>query len=128
MPDDYEVGYGKPPKASQFRKGVSGNPRGRPRGALNRRTILNRALREKVVITENGKRKRVTKHEAIYKQLVNKGVGGDLKAIIEVSKLTAPAVAEESQNSEEAPLSGADQETLDSILSRMKQCIQQSKD
>ena len=29
--DDYNVGYGKPPKASQFKKGQSGNPKGRPK-------------------------------------------------------------------------------------------------
>ena len=33
--DDYEVGYGKPPKNTQFRKGVSGNPRGRPKKSLD---------------------------------------------------------------------------------------------
>ena len=27
----YEVGYGKPPKATRFKKGQSGNPKGRPR-------------------------------------------------------------------------------------------------
>ncbi len=32
MADDYEIGYGKPPKQTQFRKGQSGNPRGRPKG------------------------------------------------------------------------------------------------
>ena len=30
---DYQVGYGKPPGHTRFRPGVSGNPRGRPRGA-----------------------------------------------------------------------------------------------
>jgi hypothetical protein len=33
---DYEVGYGKPPKDTQFKKGKSGNPRGR----VARRTVL----------------------------------------------------------------------------------------
>jgi uncharacterized protein DUF5681 len=125
MPDDYEVGYGKPPKSSQFSKGVSGNPRGRPKGAMNRKTLLHRALSETVVITENGKRKRVSKREAIYKQLVNKSVGGDLKAIIEVNKLTADP--EEPQHSAETPLSPADQENLESILERMKECLKESK-
>jgi hypothetical protein len=33
--DDYEIGYGKPPKNSQFQKGISGNSRGRPQESLD---------------------------------------------------------------------------------------------
>lgn len=35
----YDVGYGKPPEASQFKPGQSGNPKGRPKGARNRAPI-----------------------------------------------------------------------------------------
>ena len=48
---DYEVGYGKPPRHSQFVKGQSGNPRGRPAGAKNLKTLLNKALNELVIVT-----------------------------------------------------------------------------
>jgi hypothetical protein len=77
---NYEVGYGKPPQRTRFRKGQSGNPKGRPRGSRNATTILNEALHERVVVTENGRRKSATKLEVIFKQLVNKAAQGDHRA------------------------------------------------
>jgi len=79
-PPHYSVGYRKPPAHSRFKKGQSGNPRGRPKGERNRTTILNSILNERVVVTDNGMRKRITKQEAVYKQLVNKAASGDPRA------------------------------------------------
>lgn len=79
-PPRYSVGYRKPPVHSRFKKGQSGNPRGRPKGERNRTTILNSILNERVVVTDNGMRKRITKQEAVYKQLVNKAASGDPRA------------------------------------------------
>jgi hypothetical protein len=62
-----QVGYCSPPEATRFQKGVSGNPRGRPKGSLNVATVLTRTLRQKVAITENGRRRTVTKLEAALK-------------------------------------------------------------
>ena len=78
---DYDIGYGKPPLHSQFGKGHSGNPRGRPKGSRNLSTLLDGALNERVIVSENGKRKRISKREAILKQLVNKAASGDPKSI-----------------------------------------------
>ena len=72
---------GKPPQHSRFRKGLSGNPKGRPKVRRNLATVLERTLQEKVVIKENGVRRTVTKLEAAVKQLVNKAASGDLVAI-----------------------------------------------
>src|SRR5271170_4553096 len=77
---DYVVGYGKPPLHSRFQKGRSGNPRGRPRGRKNMSTLLSDALNGSVVVVENGRRKKITKREAIVTQLVNKSASADLKA------------------------------------------------
>jgi Family of unknown function (DUF5681) len=78
---DYEVGYGKPPSHARFKKGRSGNPQGRPKGAKNSTTLLNEALSEPVVITHNGRRKTVSKKQAIMMQIVNKAASGDHRAI-----------------------------------------------
>ena len=77
---DYEVGYGKPPRHTRFEPGRSGNPRGRPPGAKNMKTLLSKALNELVVVTEPGGRRKVSKREAIVTQLVNKSASADLKA------------------------------------------------
>ena len=78
--DDYRVGYGKPPLATRFRKGMSGNPRGRPRGARNLATVVAAALGERVTINENGRRRRISKFEAAIKQLVNRAASGEARA------------------------------------------------
>jgi hypothetical protein len=75
------VGYGRPPKHSQFAKGRSGNPNGRPKGVRNFATVIEAELNTKIPITENGKRKSISKREAVAKQLVNKAASGDTKAI-----------------------------------------------
>ena len=76
-----KVGYRHPPEKSRFKAGQSGNPRGRPKGAVNLATAVERTLLERVVIVENGKRKTVTKLEAAIKQVVNQAASGNLKAL-----------------------------------------------
>jgi|HubBroStandDraft_5_1064220.scaffolds.fasta_scaffold664984_1 hypothetical protein len=91
---NYEVGFGKPPKRTQFRKGLSGNPKGRPVGSGDLATVMNEALNERIAITENGRRKSASKLHVIVKQIVNKAAQGDyrstqmLMAFIEKQRLT----------------------------------------
>lgn len=59
--EDYEVGYGKPPKRSQFKKGQSGNPEGRPKETKNLKTDLADELGETVTVRDGERVKTVSK-------------------------------------------------------------------
>jgi len=83
MADD-AVGYGRPPKRTQFVKGQSGNPSGRPEGSQNLAAVLNATIRQRIKVTENGRIRYTTKFEAIIAQLVNKALRGDVNAIHEL--------------------------------------------
>jgi Family of unknown function (DUF5681) len=78
--NDYEVGYGKPPRRTRFEAGRSGNPRGRPAGSKTLSSLLSKALDEPVIVVENGRRRRIAKRQAIITQLVNRSAQADLKA------------------------------------------------
>lgn len=119
QPESTSVGYGNPPKHTRFRKGESGNPKGRPKGTLNMATILARTLRERVVINENGQRRVVTKLEAAVKQLVNKAASGDLRALRHLADLVISAEERATQAPEAAAtLSEDDEKVVQGILER----------
>jgi hypothetical protein len=78
---EYEVGYGRPPAHTRFRKGQSGNPAGRRPREKTMPEALRKALSGKVVVTENGARRKVPRIEVAARQLANKAAAGDLGAI-----------------------------------------------
>ena len=88
MSDDYEVGYGKPPKHSRFKKGQSGNPRGRPPKSRNFSTDLRQELESPITVRESGALREITRQQAVIKRVVEKALAGDLKAIAMVATWT----------------------------------------
>jgi Family of unknown function (DUF5681) len=115
------VGYGKPPRNTRFKKGVSGNPKGRPKGCLNVATAFTKTLLEKVVINEHGRRKTVTQLEAALKQLAKKAASGDLRALRQVVELARDAEAKHNATSVQNPEFGEfDREVMDDILKRFQ--------
>jgi len=86
---DYEVGYAKPPKSTRFKKGQSGNSKGRPKGAKGVRASLRRELESKITVREGGKEVRISKAEAMAKQFAACGLKGNTKVIMALLKLDA---------------------------------------
>src|SRR5579862_2107375 len=84
---EFEAGYKRPPKAGQFVRGQSGNPKGRPKGSQNTATAFLKIARQRIRVTINGRIKSITKLEAIILQVVSKAVSGDLRAAKDVLTL-----------------------------------------
>ena len=118
----YSVGYKKPPRHTQFKPGQSGNVRGRPKGAKNFATVIEEELQVPIEVTEKGKRKRISKRQAIVKQTVNKAAAGDPKA---TSILLNEARFYEGQSQlpvvKDALVSPEDQIVIDHIVQRIRQ-------
>ena len=79
-PEQEKVGYGRPPRHSQFKPGQSGNAKGRPRAKRNMASLLGDVLAQKVTVTRNGKRKKIRSDAAILYRLLEKALAGDLTA------------------------------------------------
>lgn len=121
-PTHYTVGYKKPPRRTQFVKGQSGNPRGRPKGSLNLATVIARTLREKLVVTEGGRKKVISKLDAAVKQLVNKAASGDPRAIQLLLGLTQAVEDRPDVNpTPREALPEADRQVMQSLLARIQQ-------
>lgn len=78
---DYEVGHGKPPKATQFKPGASGNPKGRPKGTSSASDEIHKMLTTPIVVKQNGKPIKMTLPAMARKQLAACIAKGDMKAI-----------------------------------------------
>ena len=87
MSEDYEVGYGRPPRHTQFPKGQSGNPRGRPTGVRNKGSVVREVIERRVTIRENGIQRTVTVFEALVEKLVSKALQGSVNDQIKLIKL-----------------------------------------
>jgi len=126
MPDDspareYEVGFGKPPKKNRFRRGVSGNPSGRPRGQRNLKTVLTETLQEKIVINDNGVPRKVTRLEAAVRQLVNLASAGDLRALRHLTVLVG-AAEQQTPAPTTTQLTDSDLKIVENVLQRVGEC------
>src|SRR5262252_890816 len=94
MPKEYAVGYRKPPQATRFKPGQSGNPKGRPKASPNLATDLSTELGELITVREGGAARRVSKQRALIKSLMAKALQGDVRATTAVLALYARVISE----------------------------------
>jgi hypothetical protein len=78
---DYAIGRGKPPPHTRFRPGQSGNPGGRKKGSLNLKTVLETVSASEIEVTENGRKRKVPRIEAMIMKAFQIGLNGDMRAI-----------------------------------------------
>ncbi|HYU45565.1 MAG TPA: DUF5681 domain-containing protein [Terriglobales bacterium] len=119
-----KVGYGKPPKATQFKKGKSGNPKGRPKGSLNLATDLAAELGEQITVREDGRPRRVSKQRALIKSLMAKALQGDVRATAALLALYARVITETPEDQND-PIESDELQILRRFAPRLLKCIQQ---
>ncbi len=95
MAEEYEIGYGKPPLHSRFKKGYSGHPEGRPKGATNVKVEMKRLLAAKTPIKIDGVVQKVPTSRAMCLALIQKALKGDVRAFSKVVEISGPEMADE---------------------------------
>lgn len=111
-----EVGYKKPPKRTQFKKGKSGNPKGRPKHSHNMVTLLDEELDKKIMLQQNGKSLVMTQREAIVKRLVHNALTGEMRSLVTILGVEANR---EEVNSDDFVATPQDKATLERIRQRL---------
>lgn len=126
---DYKVGYGKPPPHTRFKKGRSGNPNGRSKGSKNLLTLLDQVMNAGVAINENGKRKIISKMEAVVTQIVNKAASGDARATQQFIQLVFMLEGKQDLNREsDIAISADDLDVMRNIAARLKKSMDGGND
>jgi len=113
---EYEVGYKKPPKQTQWKPGQSGNPNGRPRKIKDFEKLLDIELSKEITITEGGKQISICKREVLLKSLVNDALKGDLRAM----KMVLPFMVSQQSVAGFEP-DAADRQAFEQLLRRYEQ-------
>jgi Family of unknown function (DUF5681) len=113
-----QVGYGKPPRAHQFKAGQSGNPDGRPKGSKNESTILREVMNEKLSLRQaNGRTRKIPVLEGIHRRQVELALKGGVKSAILVLNRYGALVSGELQPED---LNEDEQAVLDAFARRLK--------
>ena len=119
-PPTYEIGRGRPPVHSRFKPGQSGNPKGRRKGARNKRTVVEQALNKRITIREDGRKRSLSKFEVLVLTMLNKALQGDVKTQIALFGLLRSfgMIGEEPEPTATEPVTAHDDEIIADFLRR----------
>ncbi len=120
MANDYEVGYGRPPKHSRFRKGQSGNLKGRPKGSRDLASDLREEHAERILVREGDSARRLSKQRAVLKRLLDRSLKGEVGAMRILLDLVIRVADGGAGESASAPLTGEERELLAELEVRLR--------
>ena len=115
---DYDVGWGKPPQRSRFKKGQSGNPNGRPPKARNLKTDLVAELGARIRVREGDREVSISKQEAFIKTLVARALKGDARASSLLVNLMARLLDVEVDLAERGVVDASEKAIIDAYVAR----------
>ena len=115
---DNKVGYGSPPKKYRFKKGKSGNPKGRPKRLRNFRTDLFEVLQAPVSVNDGGTKRKTSTQLATLMRLREKALKGDARALEKLVELIIRYNDKAESPDKDQPLNEEDQGIIDNFLAR----------
>lgn len=111
-----EVGYGKPPKHTQFKKGQSGNPSGKKKKPKTLEQLLAAEAAKTTVVTIDGKKQKLSKAEVIVLSLVRRAMQGEVKAAQIVGMALSLQASVEDAGETTKPLTATEKALLVELL------------
>ncbi len=121
MSADHDVGYKKPPRHKQFKKGQSGNAKGRPPGTRNFGSDVRDELAEPVNVRQGGSVSRVSSQRAALKKLRDKALKGDQRALDRLLTLAERHGIDDAADEAEHALSQSDEQIIERFKERVIQ-------
>jgi hypothetical protein len=125
--DDYDVGYKKPPRHSQFKRGQSGNKKGRPKSQKNLKTELLEEMSEPITVREDGKRRTISKIRAVIKGQIAKAIKGDTKAAKFLTDMASRLIPQDDEPVEDENVSAEDHAILEALEDRIRRKLEARK-
>jgi len=124
------VGYGNPPVHTRFKKGQSGNPKGRRKGQRNVHTVVDEALSQRITIREGNRTRSVTKLDAVILTMISAALKGDAKALASLIALlrSLGMTGEPPQAPTQEPFTADDQGLIADYFRRNGSTLQQPTD